>query len=449
MFSTLIGYGPERVSRSGVIGATCLLGMAVLLQGCSKTTAGPAENKKRERKYLVRTAEVAVRPITYELETTGALQARDIYRVDAQVPGVVEGIAFNEGDEVTAQTVLCRIAPRTYELAAQRAKAAWRKAQEAHVRALADVADTERKSRNALQQAAILNTHAVRDYQRRKVAFDAGAITEEELLTVRDKRDLAAIVLKNAQEATQTEVAVMRAAAQEKDAEARQTEVAWQEAEENLRKSSVVSPVSGRIEQRTATNGLQAAAGTPIAQVIDPELRLRFTLPEEQTARVRKDSRVTFRVMAYPERDVPATIYHIGDLTDTKTRLVTLWANVEAPKDMVLKPGFFSTVKIVTDQRAEAMVIPLTAVMPSERGFVAFVVEDGIAHQRPVKLGLQIGDKDVEVTSGLKAGERLVVEGGTALLPDVQIEEAGGTSEKPAAPAVQDGESKKREERRP
>ncbi len=52
---------------------------------------------------------------------------------------------------------------------------------------------------------------------------------------------------------------------------------------------------------------------------------------------------------------------------------------------------------------------------PSERGFLAYVVEDDKAHERVLELGLRTADGMVEVREGLKPGERLVVRGAEAL----------------------------------
>jgi multidrug efflux system membrane fusion protein len=415
-------------SRERLFTAT-LAASLLLLAGCwdkpKATTPDKKGDKAQPRRYLVRTAPVEVRALQYEIETTGSLQAEDIYRIDAQVAGAVEGVNFKEGDKVTPQMVLCRVAPKTYELAAQRAKAALLKAKEAARNALANLADTERKTRNDIARAKVKLTQAQRDVERVKPAFASGAISQDELLLAQDKAELAAIEVKDTEEAAKTLVEVMRTAAQQKEAEARQVEVESQQAEEDLRKSAVVSPVAGTIDQRFIANGTQVAplTPTPVAQVVGASLKLRFTLPEKESAHVREQTRVAFRVMAYPDRDFSATVYYISNLADPKTRVVTCWATVEKAEDAILKSGFFTTVKIVTGARGSAVVVPLTAVQPTEQGFVVFVVEDGKAMRRPVTLGLQLADQAVEITKGLTKGEILVVEGGNALQDGVPVRE--------------------------
>jgi membrane fusion protein, multidrug efflux system len=200
--------------------------------------------------------------------------------------------------------------------------------------------------------------------------------------------------------------------------------------------------VAGVIDQRFVSNGTQVTfgtGGTPLAQVVVPGLKLKFTLPEQQVAVVRQKTRLAFGVSAYPGREFGATVYYISELADPKTRLVTCWATVDKT-DAILKAGFFTKIHIVTEERERAAVVPLTAVLPTERGFVTFVVEDGRARQRPVTLGLQVVDKAVEVKQGLKEGENLVVEGANALRDGARVKEVDAAPKAEATPPAPDAQ---------
>jgi hypothetical protein len=82
-------------------------------------------------------------------------------------------------------------------------------------------------------------------------------------------------------------------------------------------------------------------------------------------------------------------------------------------------------------------VIPQIAIRPSERGFIAFVVENETAVERLVTLGMRTADGQAEVLSGLKAGDILVVRGAEALRNGVPVRTGP-----PQAPADKPSEKK-------
>jgi len=117
---------------------------------------------------------------------------------------------------------------------------------------------------------------------------------------------------------------------------------------------------------------------------------------------------------------------HVGDVADPATRQVEILAWVDNPG--VLKPGFFAEVTLATETRTGAIVVNEGAVQASERGFVVFVVADGKAQERPVKLGLRTGDGAVEIVSGLSLGETIVTEGSDRLGNGMAVQDAGAAA---------------------
>jgi multidrug efflux system membrane fusion protein len=108
-----------------------------------------------------------------------------------------------------------------------------------------------------------------------------------------------------------------------------------------------------------------------------------------------------------------------------------------AEDDAALRPGAFAEVTVPIGATAEVPVVPEIAIRPSEAGFIAFVVQDGLARQRTLTLGLRTADRKVEVRAGLVAGELLVVRGAEALRDGaaVRIAEGPGAERKGDAPA--------------
>jgi multidrug efflux system membrane fusion protein len=140
---------------------------------------------------------------------------------------------------------------------------------------------------------------------------------------------------------------------------------------------------------------------------------------------------VGFRVTGLGSKTFPAQIYHVGEVADPATRQVEVLGWVKNTGE--LKPGFFAEVTLAAESRRNALVVPESAVLASEKGFVSYTVLGDVAHQRQVDIGLRTGDGTVEITAGLKAGEVVVVEGSDRLTDGMPVRSVANPS--PAPPA--------------
>ena len=91
----------------------------------------------------------------------------------------------------------------------------------------------------------------------------------------------------------------------------------------------------------------------------------------------------------------------------------------------VLKPGFFAEVSLPGQSKSEALVVPEGAVLASEQGFIAYVVDGGTVHEKPIQVGLRTGDGLVEILDGLTRDETVVVEGSDRLADGAAVRDAG------------------------
>jgi membrane fusion protein, multidrug efflux system len=391
---------------------------------------GGAPGGQKKRAYPVRVQQASVQAVTYELQAIGSLEPKDVYRIDARVPGTIYDVNFNEGDTVTTDQVLCTIAPEAYRLAMLRAKAIYEQA-------VANLADLKRKNSNAVARAKIDLSRASLEIARRRGVQEAGAISDEEIQLYESRRDLAAVDLKDMEEAAQTEIRAMEASIAEKEA-------SWKIAEDDLRKSTVKPPINGTIERRMVTNMVFVTPGMELARIVDTSLiKLRFKIAEKEASAVKEGGKVSFSVPAWPNEWFEAEIYHIDNQLDEAARTLECWAKVTKGTEK-LKAGFFTSVRIVTGGDTKAVVIPSTAVLPTEKGFVVYVAKDGKAEQRMVKTGLTVTDNSVEILSGITPGETLVVEGANALQPGSPLKilppQGGDEQPAPQAPAPKEGE---------
>jgi multidrug efflux pump subunit AcrA (membrane-fusion protein) len=105
----------------------------------------------------------------------------------------------------------------------------------------------------------------------------------------------------------------------------------------------------------------------------------------------------------------------VTDFADPVTRMVNVTAEVTDPLRQELRPGTFAEVTVRLGEVLRLPAIPQLCIRPSERGFLAYVVEDSVARERVLSLGLRSEDGYVEVRSGIRAGETVVVRGAEAL----------------------------------
>jgi multidrug efflux system membrane fusion protein len=351
-----------------------LAATAVLLPACG---GGAARGSGRPAGMAVsvRTAPVAVQDVSYTIQALGSLEAEEMVQVTAEVEGAVAEVRFHEGDRVGPDTVLLRIDPERYRLEFQRAEASFKKAE----------ADARR---------------AEDEWRRREKLAAQQLVSEEEVNRARQE-------------------------AERLGAEAAAAKAALDWAAANRRRSEVRAPRAGVINTRSVDTGRFVKNGDVLATLVDlSRLRLRFKLSEAESLRARVGNNVSFKVASIGARAFEARVYHVGEIADPATRQVEVLAWVRNPG--VLKPGFFAEVAVATEQHPGALVVPEGAIQASEAGFIAYVVDQGKARQRPVQIGLRTGTGVVEILSGLSAGEQVVTQGSDRLADGVPVQGAGG-----------------------
>jgi len=341
---------------------------------CKKEGAASSSAGQRGRvQFPVDTVPVQVRLLVYSVTAVGNVEAFEKVQVTARVPGVADRVLFSEGWFAAADQVLVEIETERYRLAVEAAQAAYEKSE-------ASKADAE---------AGLKRRETV-------ITQTPGLIPGEEVEAWRTKVLVAA-----------SEVAQARSA--------------LNQAQLNLRDAFVRAPIAGVIQTRTVQTGQYVQTGTVLATLVrrDP-LLLRFKVPERDAARIKPGQEARFHVRE-DSREFTAKVVHVAESADDVSRLVDVTANINDPSDRTLRPGSFAEITVPVSSTREAAVVPVSAVRPSERGFIAFVVEGDKAVERILTLGMRSADGQVEVLSGLNIGEALVIRGSEALQNGVTV----------------------------
>jgi membrane fusion protein (multidrug efflux system) len=313
-------------------------------------------------------------PLTTELP--GRIEAYRVAQVRARVPGIVLKREFREGSKVKAGAVLFRIDPAPFEATYNSAKAALAKAE-------ANLAQAKLK------------------VQRYRPLVETNAISKQEF-------DDAQTAVKQAE----ADVAAAKAA--------------QQSARLNLGYATVNAPISGRIGRALVTEGALVGQGeaTPLAviQQLDPIyvdltesasdlLQLRRAMENGQLKRVGPDqAKVTLTLQdgtAYP---LPGKLLFSDVSVDENTGAVTLRAKFPNP-DQILLPGMYARAKLEQAVDEKALAVPQQAVIRTQdSASVMLVGPDGKVSAQPITTDRAQGDSWI-VRDGLKAGDRVIVEG--------------------------------------
>ncbi len=204
------------------------------------------------------------------------------------------------------------------------------------------------------------------------------------------------------------------------EAQARQAEGRVRATAARLEELRIAAPFPGRVGLRQVSVGALVQPGTVVTTLDDiARVRVEFSVPEVFLARVQVGSRVTAHSAAFGDRRFNGTVAVIDTRIDTNTRTVRVVSEFDNA-DEALKPGLFMTVELVLATRANAMLIPEEAIDPlGDRSFV-YAIRDNRAKRLEVRLGQRLRG-EVEVVSGLEAGDVVVVRGIQRLRHDAPV----------------------------
>jgi membrane fusion protein (multidrug efflux system) len=182
-----------------------------------------------------------------------------------------------------------------------------------------------------------------------------------------------------------------------------------QAAQSRLEDTVIRAPFSGRLGLRRVSVGTLISPGDVITTLDDTSvIKLDFSVPETFVSILREGLSVRATAPAFPGRTFAGKVASIDSRVDVNTRSVTVRALL-ANEDGALKAGMFLNVSLARDER-ETLVIPEEALTPEAEKQYVYVVADGKAQRREVRIGGR-SPGNVEILAGLNAGERVIVEG--------------------------------------
>jgi multidrug efflux system membrane fusion protein len=352
----------------------CGLALGVWLAGaCSKS------DPPRQPSVPVSVTTVKRTSVPYIVIANGVAEPMQTVAVEAQVNGILNRVTFAEGQAVEAGQVLFEIDSRPYAAVLEQVRA----------QLLRDEAQAANARRDAARYAALV-----------KEGYVTGS------------------------QADQAEATAASAAATVAADRANVSKAALDVANCTIR-----APISGRTGSLLVRQGnlVKANSNPPLVVInqIQPIL-VRFAIPQSQLPDIQRYYRGgnALQVRATPSEGsgVPllGTLAFIDNNVDSTTGTVLLKARFSNP-EATLWPGQYTNVALQLYVDPSALTVPTPAVMTGQQGTYVYTIDSaGIAKQRPVQVARTVDSLSV-IASGLKDGEKVVVDGQSRLIPGSKV----------------------------
>jgi membrane fusion protein (multidrug efflux system) len=205
-------------------------------------------------------------------------------------------------------------------------------------------------------------------------------------------------------------------------------------AQARLSDTYIKAPFSGHVGLRRVSLGTLISPGTVITTLDDvSSMKVDFAVPDLYVGELRPGQLVTAHSNAYPGRMFEGKVVSIDSRIDPATRAVIVRA-VVPNRDAALKPGMFLTVDL-SKERRDALLVPEEALVPEQARQFVYVVDGAVVAKREVRLGRR-EPGSVEITEGIVAGDRVVIEGAIKLRDGAAVKELPASATTPAAPAA-------------
>ncbi|MBC7902940.1 MAG: efflux RND transporter periplasmic adaptor subunit [Gemmatimonadaceae bacterium] len=187
----------------------------------------------------------------------------------------------------------------------------------------------------------------------------------------------------------------------------------------DISRTELRAPFSGRLGLRSISQGAYVTPTTVITTIREVnQLKLEFTIPEKYSSRIKTGMQVNFKVEGSSKKYLAKVIATESSVTEASRSLRVRC--VVTNGDAKLIPGTFAEVNLSFGESEAALMVPSQAVLPQARDKKIIVYRDSIAKFEKVTTGMRDSSK-VQITSGLKVGDTIIISGLLTLKPDGKV----------------------------
>jgi HlyD family secretion protein len=350
---------------------------------------------RREKSIKVTVEKVKSQDLVSIISASGEIKPKKNVNISAQIPGRVIKIGVEEGQRVKAGDFLLKLDSSQYEANAERDRAFI-----SSYKAELIKADASFKKDESF-------------YQRQQQLFDEKLISKEQL------------------EAAKAQYEISKATRQSILYQIQQAEASLKSSLDNLSKTVYTSPIDGiitslRVEEgEVAIIGTMNNPGTVLMTIADLSvMEVEVEVDETDVIGVRIGQKAEVRVDALPNQTIIGKVTEIGSsalqkvTTSQESKDFKVVITLENPQES-LKPGLSASADITTAEKKNVLAVPISSLVLREKGEKeknkdeeqeegVYAVENNRAKFCSVKKGI-MGEMTIEITSGLKEGQEVIV----------------------------------------
>ena len=379
----------------------------LLAAACRGSASEAKSSPATSAAITVATATAVERPLTRFISVTGTLAAEEQADVAAEIQGRVVATPVERGTPVRQGTDLIRIAAQEAE--AQAAEAEANAAQLEERLGLGEGATFSLDRVPEVANAKANVTLALGDFDRAKMLFEKKLLSQAEF----DKSSAQAEVARR-----QYDIARNTSMQQYQALLAARARVSL--ARKALADTVVRAPFAGVVGERLVSVGDYVTRGMKVASVLRTNpLRLQLTVPQQYSVEVGVGRAVALEVDTAPGKTFTGQVRYVSPALQTESRTLIVEAVVRNDGG-TLKPGSFATAQIEQSSKKPGILVPASAVRTISGTSRVFVVASDRAEERLVTLGQAVDDR-VEITTGLKTGERVATSNVTQLVDGARV----------------------------
>ena len=391
------------------------------LASCSKTKEAAAAGPAVRQTVAVSVARATARNVPASFQETGSFVADETSDIAPLVAGRVLTTPVNVGDFVKQGQVICELDHRDAQLRLDQARAALDQATAALRQNQSRIGLTgagkfdpnlvpevaaARASYESAQASARLAGADAKRYENLVASGDVSRSAYDKARTQQETAEAQANAARQQYEAALNNARMSYGAVENSQAGLEGVRSQLAQGEKALADTTILAPFDGFITARPVAAGEYVALTSKIATIVRiGTMKLELQTPEQQAGRAKIGMAVVARVAAYPDRDFTGKVTAVNPSVDPNSRVFILEARFDN-RQAQLRPGMFSTARVLLPGGETAVFVPRNAVIRDKTtdSFQVFTIDDNTAHLRVVVTGETEGDQ-VRIVSGLNPND--------------------------------------------